>query len=82
LDAVRTVTRAEEDFKEPKGLRGGGPSCATKSQKRKCEDLKPPMTAKLVKKNYSAKEKVDYKAKKVLGARTPRKELEAKVTLP
>jgi len=40
------------------------------------------MTAKLVKKDYLAKEKADYKAKKVFGARTPRKELEAKVTLP
>ena len=29
LEAVRTVTRAEEDFKEPKDLRGGGPSTAT-----------------------------------------------------
>jgi len=29
LEAVRTVTRAEEDFKERKDLRGGGPSGPT-----------------------------------------------------
>jgi len=29
LEAVRTVTRAEDDFKEQKDLRGGGPSGAT-----------------------------------------------------
>ena len=37
LEAVRTVTRAEEDFKEIKDLRGGGPSGATQDEKRKFE---------------------------------------------
>jgi len=35
LEAVRTVTRAEEDFKERKDLRGGGPSGTTRGEKRK-----------------------------------------------
>jgi len=34
LEAVRTVTRAEQDFKERKDLQGGGPSGTTRSQKR------------------------------------------------
>jgi len=35
LEAVRTVTRAEEDFKERKDVRGGGPSVTTRGEKRK-----------------------------------------------
>jgi len=60
LEAVRTVTRAEEDFKERKDLRGGGPSGTTRGEKRKFEDWKPTVTAKRVKKHYTAKEKADY----------------------
>jgi len=33
LEAVRTVTRGEEDFKERKDLRGGGPSGPTPAEK-------------------------------------------------
>ena len=33
LEAVRTVTRAEEDFKERKDLRGGGPSSGARGEK-------------------------------------------------
>jgi len=40
LEPVRTVTRAEEDFKEGKDLRGGGPSGALRSEKRKFQDTK------------------------------------------
>ena len=50
LEAVRIVTRAEEDFKERKDLRGGGPSGTTRGEKRKFEDSKPTVTAKRVKK--------------------------------
>jgi len=60
LEAVRTVTRAEEDFKERKDLGGGGPSCATLGEKRKFEDSKPTVTAKRVKRQYTAKEKAEY----------------------
>jgi len=35
LEAVRTVTRAEEDFRERKSLRGGGPSGMTRAEKRR-----------------------------------------------
>jgi len=59
LEAVRTVTRAEEDFKERKDLGGGGPSGATRGQKRKFEDSKPTVTGKRVKRQYTAKEKAD-----------------------
>jgi len=34
LEAVRTVTRAEEDLKERKDLQGGGPSGTTRGEKR------------------------------------------------
>ena len=64
LEAVRTVTRAEEDFRERKDLRGGGPSGATQGEKRKFEDSKPTVAAKRVKKQYPAKEKADYQKKK------------------
>ena len=50
LEAVRNVTRAEEDFKERKDLRGGGPSGMTRGEKRKFEDPKPTVAAKRVKK--------------------------------
>jgi len=70
---VRTVTRAEEDFKERKDLRGGGPSGATRGEKRKFEDLKPTVTAKYVKRQYTAKEKGDYQKKKA-GERKVKKE--------
>jgi len=60
LDAVRRVTRQEEDFKERRGLRGGGPS------KRKFEEVKPTVPVKKAKKQYTAKEKAAYKAKKAV----------------
>jgi len=50
LEAVRTVTRAEHDFPERKDLRGGGPSGATRGEKRKFEDSKPTVGIKRVKK--------------------------------
>ena len=59
LEAVRTVTRADQDFKERRDLRGGGPSGATRGEKRKFEDSKPTVTAKRVKSQYMAKEKAD-----------------------
>jgi len=49
LEAVRTVTQAEEDFKEQKDLRGGGPSGLTRGEKRNFKDAKPTFTAKRVK---------------------------------
>jgi len=73
LDAVRTVTKAEEDFRERKGLRGGGPSGATHGQKRKFEDSKPTVAVNRVKKQNTAKEKVDYQKMKA-GGRRVRKE--------
>jgi len=73
LKAVRTVTRAEEDFKERKDLRGGGPSGATRGEKRKFEDSKPTVTAKGVKRQYTAKEKADDQKKKA-GERKVKKE--------
>ena len=73
LEAVRTVTRAEEDFKERKDLRGGGPCGTTRGKKRKFEDLNPTVTAKPVNKQYTAKEKADYKKKKG-GERKEKKE--------
>jgi len=42
----------------------GGPTGATKGEKRKLEDSKPTVTAKRVKKQYTAKEKSDYHKKK------------------
>jgi len=60
LEAVRTVPRAEQDFKERKDLQGGGPSGATQGEKRKFEDSKPTVTAKRVKMQYTAKEMADY----------------------
>jgi len=73
LEVVRTVTGAEEDFKERKDLRGGGPSGATRGEKRKFEDSKPTAPAKHVKKQYTAKEKADYQKKKA-GERKMKKE--------
>ena len=64
LEAVRTVTRAEEDFKERKDLGGGGPSGATRGEKSKFEDSKSTVPAKRVKKQYTATEKAAYKKKK------------------
>jgi len=49
LEAVRTVTQAEEDLKERKDLREGGPSGATRGEKRRLEDSKPTVAAKRVK---------------------------------
>jgi len=69
LDAVRTVTRAEEDFREWKSLRGGGPSGTTRSENMKFEDSKPMVAAKRVKKQYMAKEKADYQKKKAVERR-------------
>jgi len=73
LEAVRTVTRADEDFKQRKDLRGGGPSGATRGEKRKFEDSKPTVPAKRVKKQSTAKEKADYLRKKA-GERKVKKE--------
>ena len=73
LDAVRTVTKAEEDFRERKGLRDGGPSGATNGQKRKFDDSKLTVAVKRVKKQNPAKEKVDYQRMKA-GARRVKKE--------
>jgi len=73
LDAVRAVTRAEEDFRERKSRCGGGPSRATKGEKRKYEDSKPIVTAEHVKKQYTAKEKADYQ-NKMAGERNLKKE--------
>jgi len=73
LEAIRTLTRAEEDFKEEKSLRGCGPSGTTGGKKRKLQDSKPTASAKRVKKQYTGKEKVDYKAKKA-GERKGKKE--------
>jgi len=64
LEAGRTVTRAEEDFKERKDLRRGRPSGATRGEKREFEDSKPTVTAKHVKRQYTAKEKADNQKKK------------------
>jgi len=63
LKAVRTINCTEEDFKQRKGLQGGSHSCATSGEKRKFEDSIPPVTAKRLKKQYTAKVKVVYKAK-------------------
>jgi len=73
LEAVRTVTRAAEDLKERKDLRGGGPSGSTQDEKRKFEDSKPTVTAKRVKRECMAKEKADYQRKKA-GERKVKKE--------
>ena len=60
LEAGRTVTRAEKDFKKRKELRGGGPSGVTRGERRKFDDSKPTVAAKPVKKQYTATEKVAY----------------------
>jgi len=73
LETVRTVTRAEEDFKERKDLQGGGPFGSTRDEKRKSEDSKPTVTAKRGKRQYTAKEKADYQKKKA-GARKVKNE--------
>jgi len=73
LEAVRTVTRAEEDFKERKDLRGGGPCGTTRGEKRKFEDSKPTIGAKRVKKQDTATQKAAYQKKKA-GERKVKKE--------
>jgi len=73
LEAVRTVTKADEDFKERKELRGGGPAGTTQGEKRKFEDSKSRVTAKRAKRQYTAKEKADYQKKKA-GERKMKKE--------
>jgi len=73
LEAVRTVSGAEEDFKEGKDLRVGGPSGLTRGEKRRFEDSKPRVPTKRVKIQYKAKEKADYQKKKD-GARKVKKE--------
>jgi len=65
LEAVRTVTQAEEDFKERKDLRGGGPSGATRGEKRNFKNSKPTVAAKPLKRQYTAMEKAAYQKKKV-----------------
>ena len=64
LEAVRTITRAEEDFKEQKDLRGCGASGATGREKRKFEDSKLTFPAKRVTEQYTAKEQADYQGKR------------------
>jgi len=49
LEAVKTITRAEEDFRERKSLRGGGPCGTTRAEKMKFEDSKPMVAGKRVK---------------------------------
>jgi len=73
VEAVRTVTRAEEDFKEPKDIREGGPSGSTGGEKGQFQDSKATVPAKRVKKQYAAKEKADYQKKKA-GERKVKKE--------
>ena len=73
LEAVRTVTRAEEDFKETKDLRGGGPSGTTRGEKRKFEDSRPTVAPKHVKNQSTATEKAAYQKKKA-GERKVKKE--------
>jgi len=72
-EAVRTVTRAEEDFKERKDLRGGGPSGATRGEKRRFKDSQSTGGAQRVKKQYTATEKAAYQKKKA-GERKVKKE--------
>jgi len=60
LEAVRTVTRAKEDFRERKSLPRGGPSSTTRGEKRKFTDSKRKVAAKCVNKRYLAKEKAEY----------------------
>jgi len=64
LEAVRTVTRAEEDFKERKDIQGGGPSRGARGEKSKFADSKPRVAAKRVKKQYTVQEKAAYQNKK------------------
>jgi len=64
LEAVRTVSRAEEDSKERKDLRGGSPSGTTRVEKRKFKDSKPTIAAKRIKKEYTATEQAPYQKKK------------------
>jgi len=73
LEAVGTVTRAEEDFREQKSLRGGGRSGATRGEKRNLVDVKPTVAAKPVKKEYRGKEKAHCQKKKA-GERRVKKE--------
>jgi len=73
LEAVRTITRAEEDFKEQKDLRGGGPSGTTPGEKHKFEDSKPTVAERRVKKPYTATEKAAYQKRKA-GERKVKKE--------
>jgi len=64
LKAVRTVTRVEEDFKERKDVRGGGPSGTTRGEKRKFEDSRPTVAAKRAKRQYTVTQKAAYQKKK------------------
>ena len=73
LEPVRTVTRAEEDFQERKELQGGGPSGATRGEKRKFEDSKLTVAVKRVKKQWTATEKAAGQKKKA-GERRVKKE--------
>jgi len=72
-EAVRTVTRVEEDFKDKKDHRWGGTSGAARGEKRKLEDSKTTVAAKRVKKQYTALEKAAYQKKKS-GERKGKKE--------
>ena len=73
LEAVRTVTRGKEDFRQRKSFTGGGSSCTTRGQKRKFVDSKQTVAAKCVNKRYPAKEKADYQKDKA-GERRVKKE--------
>jgi len=63
VEAVRIVTRAEEEFRERKSVQGGGLSGTTRGEKRKFEDSKPSVAAMRVQEQYTSKEKADYNQK-------------------
>jgi len=71
--AVRSVTQAEEDFKERKDLRGGGSSGTAGAKKGNSQIRCQRVAAKCVNKQYTAKEKADCQKKKA-GERMVKKE--------
>jgi hypothetical protein len=62
-EAVRIVTRQEEDFKERRNLRGDHSSSSASSGKRRRDETSS-TPVKKARKQYTAKEKAEYKAKK------------------
>jgi len=65
LEAVRTVTRGDEDLKERKDLQGGGPCGTTGGEKRKFEDSKPTVAARHVKSSTRLRKKRTTKRKRL-----------------